>query len=87
MSREVQLNEITKAFELFDTLGPDSGCKKQAATIIRSLTDGYIVQNIDGRKIGTIKLVRERTGLGLRDSKEFVEKHGQGYLDSAPAAY
>jgi ribosomal protein L7/L12 len=28
-----------------------------------------------GRKIEAIKLVRERTGLGLREAKELVERH------------
>jgi len=29
-----------------------------------------------GRKIDAIKLVRERTGLGLKEAKELVERHG-----------
>lgn len=29
----------------------------------------------EGRKIEAIKLVRERTGLGLKEAKELVERH------------
>lgn len=36
--------------------------------------DGVLVDAMDGEKIPTIKLVRELTGLGLKDAKDIVDK-------------
>jgi ribosomal protein L7/L12 len=39
-----------------------------ASPAVRAALDG-------GRKIEAIKLIRERTGLGLRDAKDLAERH------------
>lgn len=57
------------------TANPDSALSAQAIAALNR-----------GRKIEAIKIVRQQTGLGLKDSKELVEAYEQQHVPSATRA-
>ncbi len=100
MKRTAHRDEIEAAMDLFDRLGPESGCKDKAATILRSLVNTYVGRSNPsrlnkyltgeeieeckaGRKIAAIKLYRTRSGVGLKEAKDYIELHGGKYLRDA----
>ena len=50
------------------------------------LSDAVIAAIQQGRKIEAIKLLREETGLGLKEAKHAVEAYERGHPTSAPLA-
>lgn len=56
----------------------------QQALPVRSVDSNFTPEEMDclksNEKIGTIKLVRVRLGVGLKDAKDYVEKYGNKYL-------
>ncbi|WP_116951526.1 ribosomal protein L7/L12 [Jiangella endophytica] len=51
-----------------------------------SLDDAVHALLAEGRLIPAVKLVRERTGFGLKDAKDYVERVQAGAAPAAPAA-
>ncbi|RYY80406.1 MAG: hypothetical protein EOO69_02965 [Moraxellaceae bacterium] len=60
--------------------------ERQASNANSSLSTQAIAALSRGRKIEAIKIVRQQTGLGLKQSKELVEAYEQQHMLSATSA-
>ena len=89
----IELSEFVKQFEeTFDVkaaapaammvAGPAGGASAEAEVVEQDEFD-VILENDGGKKIQVIKVVRELTGLGLKEAKDLVEAAPKAVLEKA----
>jgi len=77
----MDLNELVKAFEekfgvsaaAMAVAGPAGGAAGGAAAAEEQTEFTVILSEVGANKVGTIKAVREITGLGLKEAKDLVD--------------
>ncbi len=87
----MELNDLVKAFEekfgvsaaAMAVAGPAAG----AAAAVEEKTDfDVILTGAGANKVGVIKVVRELTGLGLKEAKDLVDGAPKAVKEGAPKA-
>ncbi|PHV10594.1 50S ribosomal protein L7/L12 [Chitinimonas sp. BJB300] len=87
----MELNDLVKAFEekfgvsaaAMAVAGPAAG----AAAVVEEKTDfDVILTGAGANKVGVIKVVRELTGLGLKEAKDLVDGAPKAVKEGAPKA-
>ncbi|MFC4159801.1 50S ribosomal protein L7/L12 [Chitinimonas lacunae] len=87
----MELNDLVKAFEekfgvsaaAVAVAGPVGG----AAAAVEEKTDfDVILKSAGSNKVGVIKVVRELTGLGLKEAKDLVDGAPKTVKDAVPKA-
>lgn len=63
--------DVQQARRLLGVLGPAGPCRSMTLDALSDL----LAAQADRRKILCIKAIREAYGLGLKEAKEWVEKH------------
>lgn len=73
----LELAELVKAVEAefgVSAAAPVGAAAAAAAPVVEEKTEfDVILENFGANKLGVIKVVRELTGLGLKDAKDLVE--------------
>jgi large subunit ribosomal protein L7/L12 len=90
----MELNDLVKAFEekfgvsaaAMAVAGPAAGGAGPAAAVEEQTEFTVILTNFGANKVGVIKVVREITGLGLKEAKDLVDGAPKPVKEAVPKA-